>query len=157
MIRPVDEIPKNIQEKRKSYREQIRNDIREAIDKGIGKFEFVGDYKYKYLAQYAREEADKIVWDMARDYVHRIPGDETVYIGSYDVKTMDAQPIKITSYKEDKEAEPRVFCEICFCGFEQELDDIVALKLEVRKERNEHRKLKMKANDETETIEAVPE
>lgn len=60
MIKPIDEIPMNAQQSRKSYRDEIRNDIREAMEKGIDKFEFVGDYNYKYLHQYAREEADKI-------------------------------------------------------------------------------------------------
>lgn len=152
MIKPVDEIPQNVQQSRKSYREQIRKDIREAMDKGIRKFEFIGDYKYKYLAQYAREEADRLVWEMARDYVRKLPGEETVYIASYDVKKMSVQPVKIISYKENKNAEPRVFCEISFWGFEQELDRIVAEKLGIRKEREERRKLKMKANDETETF-----
>ena len=156
MIKQVDEIPQSLASKRKSYREKIRKDIREAIEKGINKFEFVGDYKFKYLAQYAREEADRLVLEMARDYIRKLPGEETVYIASYDVKKMSVHPVKIISYKESKNAEPRVFCEISFCGFEQELDRIVAEKLGIRKEREkereERRKLKMEANDETESF-----
>ena len=55
MIKPIDEIPKNINEQRKIYRKQISDDIQEAIDKGILKFEFVGNYNFKTLAQMARE------------------------------------------------------------------------------------------------------
>ena len=60
-IKVVKDIPQNLAEKRKSYREMIRNDIQEAIDNHIERFEFEGDYNWKYLAQYAREEAD-IIW-----------------------------------------------------------------------------------------------
>ena len=60
-IKPVNEIPMTLQEKSQSYREMIRKDIQEAIDNHIERFEFEGDYNWKYLAQYAREEAD-IIW-----------------------------------------------------------------------------------------------
>ncbi|MBR4581793.1 MAG: hypothetical protein IKO32_11225 [Lachnospiraceae bacterium] len=60
-IKAVSEIPMTLQEKRQSYREMIRKDIQEAIDNHIERFEFEGDYNWKYLAQYAREEAD-IIW-----------------------------------------------------------------------------------------------
>ena len=59
-IKPVNEIPLTLQEKRQSYREMIRKDIQEAIDNHIERFEFEGDYNWKYLAQYAREEADRM-------------------------------------------------------------------------------------------------
>lgn len=152
MIKPVEEIPMSLAKKRESYRDQIRKDIREALDKGISKFEFVGDYKYKYLAQYAREEADRIVWKMATDYISELPGEETLYINSYEVKKLDVQPIKIISYKANKESEPRVFCEINLWGFEQALDRVVKEKLEIRQKREERGKLKMEANDETESF-----
>ena len=61
MIKPIDEIPKNVSEQRESYRQMIKNDIQEAMSKGIEKFEFIGNYNFKYLAQYAREEAESIV------------------------------------------------------------------------------------------------
>lgn len=60
-IKPVNEIPMTLQEKRQSYRDMIRKDIQEAIDNHIERFEFEGDYNWKYLAQYAREEAD-LIW-----------------------------------------------------------------------------------------------
>ena len=59
-IKPVDEIPLTVAEQRKSYRERIRQDICYAITNRISTFEFDGDYNYKYLANYAREEASHI-------------------------------------------------------------------------------------------------
>ena len=56
-IKPVDEIPQTLAEKRQSYRDRIRQDICYAITNHISTFEFEGDYNYKYLANYAREEA----------------------------------------------------------------------------------------------------
>lgn len=61
MIKPVDEIPKGTRMQRETYRQMIRDDIQGAIDKGIHTFEFDGEYNYKYLAIYAREEADVIL------------------------------------------------------------------------------------------------
>ena len=61
MIQPIEEIPNTPVGKRVSYRDMIRRDLKEAIESGIRKFEFVGDgYNYKYLANYAREEARMI-------------------------------------------------------------------------------------------------
>lgn len=59
-IKPVDEIPLTVAEQRHSYRERIRQDICYAITNRISTFEFDGDYNYKYLANYAREEASNI-------------------------------------------------------------------------------------------------
>lgn len=59
-IKPIDEIPLTLQEKRESYRERIRQDICYALTNRIPMFEFEGDYNYKYLANYAREEAQHI-------------------------------------------------------------------------------------------------
>lgn len=73
-IKVVKEIPQTLQEKRKSYREMIRKDIQEAIDNRIEKWEFEGDYNWKYLANYAREEADRI-W---RSTVYRDVGRRVV-------------------------------------------------------------------------------
>lgn len=77
MIEPVEEIPLTLKEKRESSRAMIRADIQNAIDSGIRKFEFVGDgYNYKYLANYAREEAQiitrKKLRDLWRDEVERV-------------------------------------------------------------------------------------
>lgn len=60
-IKAVSEIPQTLQEQRTSYREMIRRDIQEAVDNHIERFEFEGDYNWKYLQNYAREEAD-VIW-----------------------------------------------------------------------------------------------
>lgn len=61
MIKKIDKIPETLLEKRQSYREMIRRDIEHAYKNRIQTFEFEGDYNWKYLAQYAREEADFFV------------------------------------------------------------------------------------------------
>lgn len=58
-IKEVEVIPATPKNGRQAYREMIRDDIKEAIDKRITKFELIGDYNYKYLNQYAREEGER--------------------------------------------------------------------------------------------------
>lgn len=114
MIKPVDEIPKGLSKKHSSYREMIRADIQEALDRGIARFEFVGDYKYKYLAQYAREEADKLMKEQYNAVVraHRNEwAGKTAALDWWSVKEK-ARYITVSAYREKREAEPRVFCEI---------------------------------------------
>lgn len=67
-IKVIDEIPK--QKFNKTKREEIRADIQGAIDKGITLFEFEGDYNWKYLGQYAKEEADRVKAKIIHD-IHR--------------------------------------------------------------------------------------
>jgi hypothetical protein len=160
MIKPVDEIPMNIAKKRESYRDQIRSDIHEAMDKGIKKFEFVGDYKFKYLAQYAREEADRII---RNEYIRlvRIHKDEleNVHCDYYAVREK-IRFITVTSVKGEDKDKPRVFCEIAEKAPEDIIMDAIhqydreRKELEkARAEREEkRRKLRMKANDKTESF-----
>lgn len=61
-IRKVEHIPQTLSQKRQSYRAMIHQDLQEAIDKHIENFEFEGDYNYKYLANYAREEATRLFY-----------------------------------------------------------------------------------------------
>lgn len=101
-IKPIDDIPKNIPQQRESYRAQIRADIQEAIDKGISKFEFVGDYNYRYLAQYAREEAHNILVNAVRRRECK---------ARWWDRAFDNYPyIRISSVKGEEHR--RVFCEI---------------------------------------------
>lgn len=67
MIKEVHNIELNTNQYRKQYRENIRNDIHNAWDSGIEKFEFVGEYNYKYLAQYAKEEASNLLSHIVRE------------------------------------------------------------------------------------------
>ena len=68
MIKAVESIPKK--GKSASAFSLIRADIESAIRDNINRFEFVGDYNYKYLTQYARQAADdvmrEILTNMAR-------------------------------------------------------------------------------------------
>jgi hypothetical protein len=111
MIKPVETIPMNATAKRQSYRGMIRGDIEDAIAQGITKFEFAGDYNWKYLAQYAREEADTI-WRKAYAQIMREAGEEhgikiSSYLPSYKDK---GQYIKIHSVKMTDRI--HVYCEI---------------------------------------------
>lgn len=114
MIKPIDEIPRNINDKRKEYRQKIKDDLQEAMDNGILKFEFVGnDYNFKTLAQTAREEADKMVRKIIHEWSKAHPEYTKRYaflFGWRDNKEMEL--IKITSIKGETKDIRRVFCEI---------------------------------------------
>ena len=71
-IKPINKIPMTVKEGRESYRARIRADIEEALSKRIEYFEFEGDYNYKYLAQYAREEADRIIRHITHKHESKI-------------------------------------------------------------------------------------
>lgn len=110
-IKPLDEIPMNTADKRRSYREMIRQDIQTAIDQRITKFEFEGDYNWKYLAQYAREEADGIWRSTWYDIMRKAKEEHGIkgYMGnpSYHQKR---DYIRISSVKmEDR---MHVYCQI---------------------------------------------
>ena len=115
MIKPIDEIPKNINEQRKIYRKQISDDIQEAIDKGIFKFEFVGDYNFKTLAQMAREEARNVAFKIVRKWSAENPQYKERYKwwipGSWNVNN-EMNLIKVSSVKGETPEKRRVFCEI---------------------------------------------
>lgn len=57
MIKEIKEIPTG---RKASCRDEIRKDIQTALDEQIYSFEFDGEYDYKNLAAYVREEARKI-------------------------------------------------------------------------------------------------
>lgn len=159
MIKQIEEIPKSHAEKCKSYRQLIRDDIQEALDKNISKFEFIGDYNFKYLAQYAREEADRII---RKEYIRVVQKHkaelEDIFCDFYGIRR-DITYIKVTAVRGEKKDEPRVFCEIR----EENPEEIIMkailendkLRKEARKKREEReakKKLKMEANDETESF-----
>lgn len=123
MIKPVDEIPKTLNQKRRSYREQICADIQEAIDKGIYRFEFIGDYNFKTLAQYAGEEARNIAWKIVRKWSLDNPQYKERYKfwipGSWEVNKK-MQLIRVSSVKGETPEKRRVFCEI-----REDMDSII--------------------------------
>lgn len=160
MIKPVDEIPQSMAQKRESYRDRIRADIHEAMDKGIKKFEFIGDYNFKYLAQYAREEADRIILKeyirVAREHKDEL---ENMHRDYYSIREK-LRFITVTSVKGEDKDKPRVFCEIAEKAPEDIIMDAIrqydSERKELEKARAEreekHRKLRMKANDKTESF-----
>lgn len=123
MIKPIEEIPKNLNEQRASYREQIRNDMQEAIANGIFRFEFVGNYNFKTLAQYAGEEARNVAWKIVRQWSIVNPQYKERYKfwipGSWEVNKK-MQLIKVSSVKGETPEKRRVFCEI-----KQDMDSII--------------------------------
>jgi hypothetical protein len=143
MIKPIVEIPKNQKEKWESYREKIRADIQEAIDRNINRFEFVGDYNFKTLAQMASEEARNIAWKIVRKWSNDNPQYKERYKfwipGSWQVNK-DLQLIKVSSVKGEKPGERRVFCEI-----KQDMDSIIRAYAERQIKEHEERR---KNNDE---------
>ena len=58
-IKKVDFIP-SAYVKAVSTRQKVRADLEEAINNRIPMFEFEGDYNYKTLGSYARDEADRL-------------------------------------------------------------------------------------------------
>lgn len=57
-IKQIDALPP--ERESVTRRKMLHEDIMNAISQRITAFEFEGDYNYKYLAQYAREQADFI-------------------------------------------------------------------------------------------------
>jgi len=113
-FRPIDEIPKPPAELAKTIRRRIRDDIAEAEKQGVYKFEFVGDYNFKTLAQTAREEADRLNRDAIvkhkREKEAENPANKDVNYNVYD-KSLPKK-YTITSIKTEKDGIRRVFCEI---------------------------------------------
>jgi len=139
MIKPLAEIPKNLNEQRKSYREKICADIQEGIDRNINRFEFVGDYNFKTLAGVAREEARNVAWKIVRQWSIDNPEYKERYKfwmpGSWQVNR-DMELIKVSSIKGEKPGERRVFCEI-----KQDMDSIIRAYADKQiKEHEEKRK-----------------
>lgn len=162
MIKPIEEIPKNTAQQRESYRDKIRADITEAMKKGIGKFEFVGDYNFKYLAQYAREEADRMFRKRFRDLVlpHYPEWKERfqqkyIFLSEWDFRRYN--PVKISYIKDEKQGK-RVFCEVSALNEKGILEDCEARLAEHQRRDQEESaqsgnpKLKMEADEETETF-----
>ena len=116
-IKPIEEIPQSLSDKRRSYRECIRDDIKSAIGQKISKFEFDGDYNWKYLAQYAREEADMIWRKTYYDLIAKKKeesglNDGHYYYGGIPPYSLKGKYIKISSVKMPDRI--HVYCSIDF-------------------------------------------
>ena len=115
-IKKVETIPVSKNIDRPSYRSMIRNDIQEAIDNRIDKFEFIGEYNYKYLQTYAKEEAQKWFRKFARSVEISVIKDfKQKYNTDYcyiDIYQYQDKFIKI--HKVTKEDRIHVYAEIDF-------------------------------------------
>lgn len=58
-IKEVKNIPCKMNNKKPSQAQMVRNDIKEAFDNHISKFELEGDYNYKTLGSLARAELER--------------------------------------------------------------------------------------------------
>lgn len=118
MIKAVDEIPMTAQKKRESRRKAIYQDIMDGINSGVEKFEIEGDYNYKYLAQYVREETNGILNKILHDRwgkEDRQPYEQGKvyrnYPAYYDRHIRNYKYILVHNAKmEDRN---HVYCEIC--------------------------------------------
>ena len=139
MIKPIDEIPENQIQASKTNRQKIRDDIQEAIDKHIQAFEFVGDYNFKYLANYAREEAGRMNRAMFGQYIrsHREEYKDK-YVSFYDVVEKD-YPIKITTIKGETKDTRRVFCSLQMDGLEERYSELLDAYFSKREEQKAER------------------
>lgn len=108
MIRPVDKLPDGRWAGSKGYRMRIRADIQEAMDKGIARFEFVGDYNYRTLGNTAREEADKMNYRLVQPHLRNSKYYRQISV--YELKRIF--PIAIITTKSETPGERRVYCEI---------------------------------------------
>ena len=140
MIKQIDEIPLNVMDKRKSYREMIRNDIQEAIEQRIDKFEFEGDYNWKYLAQYAREEADQI-WRSAWFDIMRRAKDEHGLrnVGAPDYRNK-GEYIRISSVRMPDRI--HVYCQIDFEAPERICRPLIEKLVREKEQRDEQMEAK---------------
>lgn len=145
-IKPLDEIPMNTVDKRRSYREMIRQDIQTAIDQRITKFEFEGDYNWKYLAQYAREEADGIWRSTWYDIMRKAKEEHGIkgYMGNPSYK-QKRDYIRISSVKMDDRM--HVYCQIDYDAPERICRPLIEDAIQEQKEKDAKAEAKVEAKD----------
>ena len=141
MIKALDEVPQTLQEKRESYREMIRKDINEALDNHITKFEFEGDYNYKYLSGYARDEAARIFnsrWfrptecKVVEALRQMYPNEKYFSTPSWWKWNKNCKVFRIKALKgEDR---THVYCEIDYSAVENLYDKMLTATIEAEKD-----------------------
>lgn len=142
MIKEIEEIPKTVQEKRISRREMIKQDIEEAINNSILKFELDGDYNYKYLAQYVREEADHVLdkkirerWDMEERQPYEGDDGYRSYPKYYDRHIRNIKYIIVHNVKQPDRN--HVYCEIIPSALDEMMEAHKKYLMECMKKREE--------------------
>lgn len=140
-IKPIEALPP--ERGSVTRRKMLRDDIMSAISQRITAFEFEGDYNYKYLAQYAREQADFIfVKEVYRPAVKKVreklKGElRKPYIFPPSQWEYNGRFIKITKRKE--EDRNHVYAQIdydFFDRFEEILEADTRKQYREREERN---------------------
>lgn len=128
-IKIIDSMPRD---KKASTREQIEADIKEALENDIHLFEFVGDYNFKHLGEYARSVVDRIrakkVHEIQQNFKNEyfteeqknIKGFHIWFKPSYDYRRFEW--IKIHTHREKETGQMRVFCKI---GDTREFEELV--------------------------------
>lgn len=149
-IKPIEALPPVPESS--SRRKMITEDIMTAIAQKIKTFEFEGDYNYKYLAQYAREQAESIFrkniyWGAAkkvRDKLKKEYGKQ--YIFTTAEHNYKGQFIRIHQRKgEDRN---HVYAEIDY-DFADKFEEI--LEADTRKQYKECEERKNKREEKHET------
>lgn len=109
-IKEIKEIPR---EEKTTKKDMILNDVKEALDKGIFKFEFVGDeYNYKHLCTYAKT----VTWEWTKQLIRKdarkvMKNEGWKHMASVETpKKDDPKYISITSMKIGNAT--HVYCEI---------------------------------------------
>ena len=96
-------------------------------------FEFVGDeYNYKYLYQYAKEEARKYMYSRLRSMYQKAMREFGV--STYYPRLNDCDAIKIYSFK--REDRIHVYCEIDEGEYRRCVDEAVKLELSLKEKSN---------------------
>lgn len=110
-IKEIKAIPR---EEKTTKKDMILNDVKEALDKGISKFEFVGDeYNYKHLCTYAKTVTWEWTKQLIREDVRKVMKNEgwkRMVSFIYAPKKDDPKYIHISSLKIGNET--HVYCEI---------------------------------------------
>lgn len=137
-IKEVKEIPKN---DTVTLRQSLMLDIQEAMEKGINKFEFVGNYNYKYLQQYAQECADRIIRNMVLIKYRELreckltDAEKAGHLCVGPKMPSEYRPkfIRVTSVKGEEHR--RVFCEIDLSDFDVRTEEEYDKALERARQR----------------------
>lgn len=142
-IKPIEALPP--ERESVTRRKMLRDDIMSAISQRITAFEFEGDYNYKYLAQYAREQAEyifkkEVYWQAMKKVREKLKEE---WKGAYVFASSDIYKgrfIKITKRKgEDRN---HVYAQIDYDfadRFEEILEADTRKRYQEREERNKKR------------------
>lgn len=136
MIKKIDKIPET-KTGRESRRAKLRADIEQAWNEGISKFEFIGYDGWKYIAQYAREEATFFFEKLIRPLYKKLFSD--LYGEEYAIPRYQAEKDLFTITSKKIDGEVHCYCELFHMGeeFEAFIEDMVKKDKERRGKQNQ--------------------